>query len=292
MIAIAHRFGFDGARRNGALWPGRPAALHAARCALAFGAVLTGGIHLADVADWSGLAGSRAALAAANARAAAADRVLAAATQTRDPQATPDGGDREPASPGWAALLLELAELATSSGLRIVSFEPGPPPEQRGRTDERRTVRIVADGGFPALRWLVDRLAALPVLAVPSAMRVERDTRAARVELAIDLFPGLPGAVASDGDAWLGPGSTEADPFASEDHLEPGEAAPSRLAGVMRDARAGLALFDDGTGAITAAAAGEVVGAMRVTRIDAESVMLATAHGPHRMELNGGGGQW
>ncbi|MBN3793282.1 pilus assembly protein, partial [Burkholderia sp. Ac-20353] len=201
----------------------------------------------------------------------------------------------DPAAPGWAALLLELAELATSGGLRIVSFEPGPPPEHPAKPDARRTVRIVADGGFTALRWLVDRLAALPVLAVPSAMRVEQDARAARaarVELAIDLFPGLPGAGASDGDAWSGPSSMEADPFASADHSEPGEAAPSRLAGVMRDARAGLALFDDGTGAITAATAGEAVGAMRVTRIDAESVMLATAHGSHRMELNGGGGQW
>ncbi|MGU7774057.1 pilus assembly protein [Burkholderia sp. MR1-5-21] len=301
MTAIAHRSGFGGTRWNGVVSRVQPAALHAAGCVLAFGAVLAGGIHLADAADWSGLARSRASLDAATARAAAADRVLAAAHRRRDAQAAPDGGDSEPAVPGQASLMLELAELVASSGLRIVSFEPGPLPAQRAKPDARRTVRVVADGGFPALRRLVDRLAALPVLVVPSAIHVERDKRdkrgerAARVALALDLFPGLPGAALAQRDAPAGPGPTEADPFASADDPESGGAAPSRLAGVMRDVRAGLALFDDGAGGITAAVAGDAVGTMRVTRIDAEAVTLATANGPRRMALiepTGGGAQW
>ncbi|MGU7783947.1 pilus assembly protein [Burkholderia sp. PU8-34] len=299
MTSIAHRSGFGGARWAGVVSRVQPAVLHAAGCVLAFGAVLAGGIHLADAADWSGLARSRASLDATNMRAAAADRVLAEAERRRDAHTSPGGGsDSEPTVPGRAALMLELAELVASSGLRIVSFEPGPLPAQHAKPDARSTVRVIADGSFSALRRLVDSLAALPVLAVPSTIHVERnkrDERVARVELALDLFPGLPGAALAWGDAPAGEQATEADPFASADGPESGRAAPSRLAGVMRDTRAGLALFDDGAGEITAAAAGEAVGAMRVTRIDAEAVTLATANGSRRMELmepNGGGTQW
>ncbi|KWK57408.1 hypothetical protein [Burkholderia ubonensis] len=290
MTALAYRFGSGDGGRNGATRRALPVASHVAGCLLAFGVVLAGGVHLSAAADWSGLARSRASLDAARVRAAEAERALAQAAMHRAAPAKTDDGRGEPAAPGWPALMLELAELAASSGLRVVSFEPQPEPG--ARQDVRRTVRIVADGGFPALRRMVGALATLPVLAVPTAISAERAGRAARVGLSLDVFPAMPGGRAAYGDRPIAVASQDADPFGIGDEPGTGDTLPSRLAGVMRDARTGLALFDDGAGAITAVAAGEAVGAMRVVRVEADAVTLATRSGPRRMGLDDEGMQW
>ncbi|KIP19825.1 hypothetical protein KY49_2286 [Burkholderia sp. MSHR3999] len=290
MTALAYRFGSGDGGRNGATRRALPVASHVAGCVLAFGMVLAGGVHLSAAADWSGLARSRASLDAARARAAEAERALAQAAMHRAAPAKTDDCRGEPAAPGWPALMLELAELAASSGLRVVSFEPQPEPG--ARQDVRRTVRIVADGGFPALRRMVGALATLPVLVVPTAISAERAGRAARVGLSLDVFPAMPGGRAAYGDRPIAVASQDADPFGIGDEPGTGDTLPSRLAGVMRDARTGLALFDDGAGAITAVAAGEAVGAMRVVRVEADAVTLATRSGPRRMGLDDEGMQW
>jgi hypothetical protein len=187
--------------------------------------------------------------------------------------------------------MLELAELAASSGLRVVSLEPEPGQDAK-EANARRTVRVVADGGFPALRRMVGGLAALPVLVVPAAMRVERDASASRVQLSLDVFPALPGGQAVPEAAQVANAEIDGDPFGGTSEPGTGDTSLSRLAGVMRDARAGLALFDDGAGAITAVAAGEAVGAIRVVRVDSDGVTLATASGPRRLGLDDGGTQW
>ncbi|KVT64509.1 pilus assembly protein [Burkholderia ubonensis] len=290
MTALAYRFGSGDGGSNGATRRALPVASHVAGCLLAFGMVLAGGVHLSAAADWSGLARSRASLDAARARAAEAERALAQAAMHRAAPAKTDDRRGEPAAPGWPALMLELAELAASSGLRVVSFEPQPEPG--ARRDVRRTVRIVADGGFPALRRMVGALATLPVLVVPTAINAERAGRAARVGLSLDVFPAMPGGRPAYGDRPIDVASQDADPFGIGDEPGTGDTLPSRLAGVMRDARTGLALFDDGAGAITAVAAGEAVGAMRVVRVEADAVTLATRNGPRRMGLDDEGMQW
>ncbi|KVC64070.1 pilus assembly protein [Burkholderia ubonensis] len=290
MTAPAYRFGIGDGRRNGATRHALPVALHVAGCVLAFGVVLAGGVHLSAAADWGGLARSRASLDAARARAAEAERALAQAAVHRAAPAKTDDGRGEPAAPGWPALMLDLAELAASSGLRVVSFEPQAEPG--ARQDVRRTVRIAADGGFPALRRMVGALATLPVLVVPTAISAERAGRAARVGLSLDVFPAMPGGRAAYGDRPIAVASQDADPFGIGDEPGTGDTLPSRLAGVMRDARTGLALFDDGAGAITVVAAGETVGAMRVVRVEADAVTLATRNGPRRMGLDDEGMQW
>ncbi|HDR9628920.1 TPA: pilus assembly protein, partial [Burkholderia stabilis] len=75
MTAITHRSASRGHARPGGRRRVSPAAAHAAGCMLAFAAVLAGGIHLANAADWSGLAHGRALLAAAQVRAADAQRL-------------------------------------------------------------------------------------------------------------------------------------------------------------------------------------------------------------------------
>ncbi|KAF1032780.1 MAG: hypothetical protein GAK33_06729 [Burkholderia lata] len=283
--ALVHRSAPRGAAWRGGMRRVSPAAAHIAGCALAFAAVLAGGIHLANAADWSGLAYSRALLATAQTREADAQRVLTAAARQRDGQPAAAHGDRSPRTPEWAALMLELADRAASSGLRDVSIEPlradGAAP------DDRRAVRIVADGGFRALLQMVGGLARFPVLAVPSALRVERGKEAARVELSVDVFPGLPAPTSTGGEASVLADAPGADPFGEAGPSE-AEGAAARLAGTFRDGHAGLALFDDGDGAFTAVVPGEALGAARVVRVDPVAVTLATADGAYRVTLSDG----
>ncbi|MCA8277042.1 pilus assembly protein [Burkholderia sp. AU30280] len=281
--ALAHRPARRGDEWLGGMRRVSPAAVHIAGCMLAFAAVLAGGIHLANAADWSGLAHSRALLAAAQMREADAQRVLTAAARQRDGHPAAARGDRSSQAPEWAALMLELADRAASSGLLGVSIEPlrtdGAGP------DGRRTVRIVADGGFRALLQMVGGLARFPVLAVPTALRVERAKEAARVEMSVDVFPGLAAVMSTGGEAPVLADASGADPFGEADSSDVAAAA-ARLAGTIRDGRTGLALFDDGDGAFTAVVPGETLGAARVVRVDPVAVTLATADGAYRVTLN------
>lgn len=286
MTALVHRPALRGGAGSGGLPRVSPAAVHATGCVLAFAAVLAGGIHLANAADWSGLAHSRALLAAAQARAAEAQRVLAAAGQRRDGHRASTRDDHAPHAPEWAALMLELADLAASSGLRGVSIEPR--RADGAEPDGRRTVHIAADGGFRALLHMVGGLARFPVLAVPTALRIERGMAAARVDMSIDVFPTLPATTAAADNTPVRAAALDADPFGE---AGPAEAAghAARLAGTIRDARAGLALFDDGEGVFTVVAPGDLLGAARVVRVERAAVTLATADGAQRLVLDDGG---
>ncbi|MET1534089.1 pilus assembly protein [Burkholderia sola] len=286
MTALAHWPALRAGARAGHMPRVSAAAAHTAGCVLAFAAVLAGGIHLANAADWSGLARSRALLAAAQARAADAQRVLASAGQRRDEHPASTRDDRLPPTPEWAALMLALADLAASSGLHGVSIEPR--RADGAAPDGRRTVHIAADGGFHALLHMVGGLARFPVLAVPSALRIERGMSAARVDMSVDVFPALQATTAAAGNTPVRAAAPDADPF-GEGGLAEAAGRAARLAGTIRDARTGLALFDDGDGAFTAVAPGEVLGAARVVRIDRAAVTLATADGSQRLVLDDGG---
>ncbi|WAS54530.1 pilus assembly protein [Burkholderia ambifaria] len=288
MTAIVHRSVPGVAGALGRVARVSPATAHAVGCVAAFVSVLLGGIHLMDAGDWSGLARSRALLATAQARAADTQRTLAAA-QRREPDPGPAAGRNVSSTraPAWPALMLELADLAGASGLRIVSIEP-----QRAdgaAPDGRRTVRIVADGGFPALLRLMGGLAGLPALVVPSVLHIERKPPMARVDMTIDVFPALPGARLPGGTVPMLAGASGDDPFGGAGSLMVADDAVPRLAGTIRDARAGLALFDAGDGGFATVARGEALGAARVMRVDADAVTLATADGARRFVMDDGG---
>jgi hypothetical protein len=182
--------------------------------------------------------------------------------------------------------MLELADLAGASGLRIVSIEPQRADD--AAPDGRRTVRIVADGGFPALLRLMGGLAGLPALVVPSVLHIERKPPTARVDMTIDVFPALPGARLPGGTAPMLAGAPGDDPFGGAGSLTVADDAVPRLAGTIRDARAGLALFDAGDAGFATVARGEALGAARVMRVDADAVTLATADGARRFVMDDG----
>ncbi|WP_175736052.1 pilus assembly protein [Burkholderia ambifaria] len=284
MTAIVHRSVPGVAGALGRVTRVSPATAHAVGCVAAFVSVLLGGIHLMDAADWSGLARSRALLATAQARAADTQRALAAA-QRHDPAAGRNVSSTR--APAWPALMLELADLAGVSGLRIVSIEPQRADD--AAPDGRRTVRMVADGGFPALLRLMGGLAGLPALVVPSVLHIERKPPTARVDMTIDVFPALPGARLPGGAAPMLAGASGDDPFGGAGSLTVADDAVPRLAGTIRDARAGLALFDAGDGGFATVARGEALGAARVMRVDADAVTLATADGARRFVMDDGG---
>ncbi|WP_175676519.1 pilus assembly protein [Burkholderia ambifaria] len=288
MTAIVHRSVPGVAGALGRVTRVSPATAHAVGCVAAFVSVLLGGIHLMDAGDWSGLARSRALLATAQARAADTQRALAAA-QRHDPAPGSAAGRNVSATraPAWPALMLELADLAGASGLRIVSIEPQRADD--AAPDGRRTVRIVADGGFPALLRLMGGLAGLPALVVPSVLHIERKPPTARVDMTIDVFPALPGARLPGGAAPMLAGASGDDPFGGAGSLSVDDDAVPRLAGTIRDARAGLALFDAGDGGFATVARGEALGAARVMRVDADAVTLATADGARRFVMDDGG---
>ncbi|MDP9587025.1 UNVERIFIED_ORG: hypothetical protein J2791_006355 [Burkholderia contaminans] len=284
MTAIVHRSVPRVAGALGHVARVSPATAHAVGCVAAFVSVLVGGIHLMDAGDWSGLARSRALLATAKTRAADTQRALAA-TQRHDPAAGRNVSSTR--APAWPALMLELADLAGASGLRIVSIEPQRADD--AAPDGRRTVRIVADGGFPALLRLMGGLAGLPALVVPSVLHIERKPPTARVDMTIDVFPALPGARLPGGAAPMLAGASGDEPFGGAGSLTVDDDAVPRLAGTIRDARAGLALFDAGDGGFATVARGEALGAARVMRVDADAVTLATADGARRFVMDDGG---
>ncbi|WP_322026649.1 pilus assembly protein [Burkholderia sp. BCC1977] len=286
MTAIVQRSMPDGAAWLGRVTRMSPAAAHAVGCVLAFASVMVGGIHLMDAVDASGLVRSHALLATAHVRAADAQRLLAAAPR-RDTDRAAGRDPGSPRAPGWPALMLELADLAGASGLRIVSIEPRRTDD--ASPDGRRTVRIVADGGFPALLRLMGGLASFPALVVPSRLQIERKPPASRLDMTIDVFPGLSGARVADGMASQLAGAPSDDPFGGAGSPAVADDIAPRLAGTIRDVRTGLALFDAGDGAFATVAPGEAFGVSRVVSVDAGAVTLATADGARRFVVDDGG---
>ncbi|KVN45517.1 pilus assembly protein [Burkholderia territorii] len=287
MTAIMHRSMPDGAKWLGRMTRMSPAAMHAVGCVVAFAFVMAGGIQLTNAVDASGLARSRALLATAQIRAADAHRLLATAVPRRDIDPAAGRDASSPRVPGWPALMLELADVVRASGLQVVSIEPRHTDE--AAPDGRRTVRIVADGGFPALLRLMGEFASFPALVVPSRLHIERKSPASRVDMTIDVFPALPAARIPVGAEAVLAGAPSGDPFGEPASQTMADDMTPRLAGTIRDARAGLALFDAGDGAFAAVAPGEVFGVSRVVSVDAGAVTVATASGARRFVVDDGG---
>ncbi|KVV56178.1 pilus assembly protein [Burkholderia territorii] len=287
MTAITHQSMPDGAEWLTRVTRMSPAAMHAIGCVVAFAFAMVAGIQLTNAVDASGLARSRALLATAQIRAADAHRLLATAAPRRDigPAAGCDASSPRP--PAWPALMLELADVVRTSGLHVVSIEPRRTDE--AAPDGRRTVRIVADGGFPALLRLMGEFANFPALAVPSALHIERKSPASRIDMTIDVFPALSAAGIPDGAEAMLAGAPSGDPFGEPGSQTVADDMTPRLAGTIRDARAGLALFDAGDGAFATVAPGEVFGVSRVMSVDAGAVTVATADGARRFVVDDGG---
>lgn len=200
------------------------------------------------------------------------------------PPGLPEGrrsGREPPLDPGW-----QLAVGAHDSGLRIRRLGPA---QQAGAEVAAGGVRhydIAGDGRFGAIAAWVRSLAALPMAVVPVDIEVRRQGDGASFSARLTVSPPEPGApdVVPGPVVMAGLGLTDTEFGADFGGREP--AAMPRVAGIVRDARRGLALFDAEAGAWSALV-GERVGAERITRIDGGGVWLGLddGGGAHRMVL-------
>ncbi|WP_167244018.1 hypothetical protein [Burkholderia sp. Cy-637] len=260
--------------------------------------------------DWSGIAGARARHGEALAQRELAERRLDLQPDPRSIEPEPSRQEEVPGQssldaragrspalpenrrdegeplldPGW-----QLIAGAHDSGLRIRRLGPAQQAGAEAAAGGMRYYDVAGDGRFGAIGAWVRSLAALPMAVVPVGIEVQRqgDGASFSARLAVSL-PGPdapdvePGAVAT---AASGPSAAEAG--ADFGGREP--AAMPRVAGIVRDARRGLVLFDAEAGAWSASV-GERVGAERITRIDADGVWLGLDDGGgarHRMVLRG-----
>ncbi len=164
-----------------------------------------------------------------------------------------------------------LATAAHESGLRIGRL--GPMPAEHGEPDAAgQRYDVAGTGGFGEVARWVRSLARVPATIVPLGIEVTRRAGGAAfsARFAVHDGDGRPAATSGLMRAALPAGAAE---FGGSDAL-----AMPRVAGILRDARGGLALIDAG-GRARAAAVGERIGAERITRITADGVWLETDDG-------------
>ncbi|MDJ1161967.1 hypothetical protein QHI69_08605 [Burkholderia gladioli pv. gladioli] len=264
--------------------------------------------------DWSGIAGARARHGEVLAQRELAERRLDLQPDSRqDPRliepepsrqeevpgqsSLDDRAGRSPAlpenrrnegeallDPGW-----QLIAGAHDSGLRIRRLGPAQQAGAEAAAGGMRYYDVAGDGRFGAIGAWVRSLAALPMAVVPVGIEVQRQGDGASFSARLAVSPSGPDApdVAPGPVAMAAPGPGAAEAGADFGGREP--AAMPRVAGIVRDARRGLVLFDAEAGAWSASV-GERVGAERITRIDADGVWLGLDDGGgvrHRMVLRG-----
>jgi Tfp pilus assembly protein PilO len=252
--------------------------------ALLIGVLVFGlGAHGWVVADLSGVEASRVALASGVQRLADARRSLAqlpllrraAAASPIVPQTTP-----------WSSAddVRIVSELAAGNSVALLALEPG---AASGEGIERmRPLQLTARTDFVHLMAFLHGLSDLPVLIIPVDVTVKQEAASLSVSATLRVYSALRPAASNDvahafDDASLDADDDEDivffDPFSQPQMQAAGELpalSQLRLVGVLSDRTRGLALLDTPDGATTVAA-GQQLGAERVTRLDALGITLA-----------------
>lgn len=268
----------------------RRLALLAVAAAAAFGVAYL----MSDERDWSGVTRARAMHEAAQAKRAEVERLLGrpprapdaeAATGLQRTAAGDTSGEGEPAAPQDP--LWQLALAAHEQGLHIRHLAPAPGGVQGARDEAEPRYDIAGDGRIGAIVGWVRSLAALPLAVAPVRLDIERQAAGATFSARLAVSPG---AAAHGQGALLRP-----DPFEvltvglpAEAEFGGREAAASpRLAGIVRNGRRALAVFDVDSGP-WCAAPGERIGGERIARIDGGGVWFGAGEGrEHRVALAG-----
>lgn len=241
------------------------------------------GTHGWFVADFSGVDASRSALAASAQRLADARHSLAQLPALRREVAAM-GAVRSSASWTSADDVRIVSELAAQNDVTLLSLEPG--AASGIGAESMRPLQFTARTDFVHLMAFLRGLSDLPVLTVPVDVTVKRDAGSLVVNATLNMFSALrpaPLDAAADAfvDASLDSDDDEDlvffDPFSPPQMFAAGglsDGSPWRLVGLLRDRTRGLALLDTADGATTVAA-GQLIGAERVTRLDALGITLA-----------------
>jgi len=234
------------------------AAIAAATCALATLAGMT--------TDFAGSTAAGAALAAARRDLADARRAQQALPALRRAAAASDSRRKAGHSADDAR---NVSELAATTGISLVSLEPGAPG---GHGDESfRVLKLAAQGEFPQLRAFLRALAHSPMLIAPTEVAIRHSGSRLSLAAALSVFDALPSPpdALSDDEAPIPP-----DPFAATRIGGAGAVDDLRLVGLLRDRTHAMALIETPRGTDAVERGGRIDGE-RVMQIATEQVTLA-----------------
>ncbi|QGA36462.1 hypothetical protein GAS19_01375 [Burkholderia glumae] len=166
-----------------------------------------------------------------------------------------------------------LAIAAHESGLRIGRLGPAPAEHGKHGAAAGRRYDLAGTGSFGEVaRWL-RALAREPATFAPLSLEVTRRGGGAVFSARFSVHDGGGRPAAGSGLAPAALPAADAFEFGGAEAV-----AMPRVAGILRDARGGLALLDAG-GRARSAAVGERIGAERITRIAADGVWLEADDG-------------
>lgn len=188
-----------------------------------------------------------------------------------------------------------VADLASRTGVTLRTLEPAPeaamPTSGRGKASQR-ALRLDGRADFISLHAFLQGLSTLPMLVVPTAVSVKRESDALSFAATLDIFDALPARVASASYGRAASGAAlgdkqrpSIDPFGVARVDAQGRASTARLAGFMLDGSHSLALFEGGGVPAAVVEPGQTLGAERVVRIDLHGVTLASRDGARRALL-------
>ncbi|SAL77235.1 Pilus assembly protein, PilO [Caballeronia arvi] len=251
--------------------------LRTACVAFALGALVFGaGLRALRMSDASQLEASRAAWAAAQAKAQDTGRIAAELPALRARVAS---GRLEPEHWSAADALRAVADLAAQNGLRVSGIEPvaikGGDPKAREPIPER-ALKLRADGTFAEVRRFLDALAGLPRLVVPENVQIRRQAGGLAVEATLRIFETLPSVspvAAARADAFV------VDPFGNADAAVQG--GDILLVGTFVGRRRAMALLQSGRD-IDAFAPGQKIGDEWLGRVVPRAIELAGNDGVAR----------
>lgn len=267
---------------------------------LAVAALIAAGVFVLGARGWNavdlgGIAASHAALDDAQRRLASARHALTQLPALRERIAT-KALHGQPVVWTSADDVRAFSQLATRSGLTLVSLEPGTASGEG--IDAMRSVRLAARGNFAQIVKFVRGLTGLPVLVVPADLTVKRhdDTLeiAATLQVFSKLIPVGAGRVTPQdemldaSDAPIDQDVALHDPFSPQriGGVDLPDAMRLRLVGLLRDRTHGLALVETAQGTQTVEP-GQSFGEQRVTKIDARGLALAARGEAHLLTLAG-----
>ncbi|SAK76110.1 Pilus assembly protein, PilO [Caballeronia catudaia] len=251
--------------------------LRTACVALALGALVFGaGLRALRMSDASQREASRAAWAAAQAKAQDTGRIAAELPALRARAAS---GRLEPEHWSAADALRAVADLAAQNGLRVAGIEPvaikGGDPKAHEPIPER-ALKLRADGTFAEIRHFLEALAGLPRLVVPENVQIRRQTGVLVVEATLRIFETLP---AVSPVAAARPNAFVVDPFGNADAAVQG--GDILLVGTFVGRRRAMALLQSGRD-IDAFAPGQKIGDEWLGRVVPRAVELAGNDGVAR----------
>ncbi|BBU28560.1 hypothetical protein BTHE68_22940 [Burkholderia sp. THE68] len=234
------------------------------------------GLRAWQMSDASQLDASRAAWAAAQAKARDAERIAA---ELPDLRARAASGRMEPEVWSASDALRAVADLAAQNGLRVAGIEPvalrGSDPKAREPIPER-ALKLRADGTFAEMRRFLEALAGLPRLVVPENVQIRRQTGELAIEATLRIFETLPAvspAAAPRANAFI------VDPFGGADAAAQG--GDMLLVGTFVGRHRAMALLQSGHD-VDGFAPGQKVGDEWLGRVLPRAVELARNDGMSR----------